>query len=645
MKKSLILMTVLFAGSMIVNDGFCIKINFSEDVDVTTPMDPARDASPNTLNTPMVIQKPASEAQQGVPQSQPTGNTHSADTPLNNVGGVSTFTGGRGLHIPEEYDDVMEGNGDVNSHGDHQGFGGNAEADERQDDGYGNFLNRSSVGRLADGEDEEDIYSLDTSRLTSPKKSRQGNRNMNQSEATFTLNLQEFQAIIANAVKKGVAEAMIPFAGGLRGLADSIRKEAQLLSDNTSASKRLKMLADDASGFAEQAQNPETIKRNKKKATKEHKELENTKSVLKKMFVKISKYQQRKSASCVVSLRALLRKTNGQIDIAGYNDDEVHNILNGFAEELYDINWECEIDDLNSYYDAIYYKNPLINRLVQQVEERRLVAEEQRAKKQTEVKKPQEVQQGSSSTYSGLPIPEEYDDGMDVASSNSESDGNQSLSGSSTEGQIEVRSRSTQDVLNEATDKIQIQEKKKLSVNVKKDDVVTKSVADSALNREKSMDIENAIILDDMLPGSGTEMQIEDGNQNTQGVHSNDVDNVRVQKDGEQAIANEEYEINGNKYTLQDLRESVNEIKRISSELTDTKAAGYKELKNAAARLEKVKCGSVDEAIRLRDILSEELHRLNKIGGRAKSKKSLKTSNSKVLRDYFCNNNKNKSSK
>ena len=347
-------------------------------------------------------------------------------------------------------------------------------------------------------------------------------------------------------------------------------------------------------------------------------------------------------------LRALLRETNKQIEAAGDNDDEVYNILNGFAEKLYDIEWKCDIDDLNNYYDAIYYRNSLINRLVQQVEERRLVAEEQRAKGQTEVKKPQAVQQGPSSavTYSGLPIPEEYDDGMDVVSSNSESGGNQSLSGASTEGQIEVSSQSTQDVLKEATDKIQIQEKKKLSVDAEKDDVVTKSVADSASNREKSMDIENAIILDDMLPGSGTEMQVEDSNQNTQGVHSDDVDNVRVQNDDdEQTIANEEYEINGNKYTLQDLRESVNEIKRISSELTDTKAAGYKKLKNAAARLEKVECGSANEAIRLRDVLSEELYKLNEIGGRAKSKRSLKASDSKVLSDYFCNNNKNKSSK
>ena len=635
MKKNLILISALFAGSMIVNDGFGSTIL-------------RKKSQISDVNPAPMLQQPQTPAQaQNTQQSQPTGNTQSADIPLNNVEGGSTFTGGHGLYIPEEDDnDVMERNGDVNSHGDHKGFGGNAESDEGQDDGYGNFFNRFSVKRLANGEDEEDVHSLDTSRLTSPKKSKQGNRNMNQRKATFTLNLQEFQAIIANAVKEGVAEAMIPFAGGLRGLADNIRKEAQLLSDNP-ASNRLKMLADDAFGFAEQAQNPETVKRNKKKATNEHKELENTKSVLKKMFGKISKYQQRKIASCVVSLRALLRKTNEQIEAAGYNDDEVHNILNGFAEELYDINWECEIDDLNGYYDAIYYKNPLINRLVQQVEERRLVAEEQRAKRQTEVKKPQEVQQGPSSavTYSGLPIPEEYDDGMDVVSSNSESGGNQSLSGSSTEGQVEVSSQNTQDVLNEATDKIQIQEKKKLSIDVKKDDIVTKSVADSASNREKSMDIENAIILDDMLPGSGTEMQVEDGNQNTQGVHSNDVDNVRVQKDDEQAIANEEYEINGNKYTLQDLRESVNEIKRILSKLTDTKAAGYKELKNAVARLEGVERGSVNEAIRLRDILSEELCKLNKVDGRARSKKSLKTSNSKVLRDYFCNNTKNKSSK
>lgn len=110
-------MSVLFAGSMIVNDGVGAwggkargNSQAVSTVSMNSPMmerQPSRDASSNTPNTPMVIQNPASETQQGVPQSQPTGDTQSADTPLNNVEGGSTFTGGHGLHIPEENNDVM----------------------------------------------------------------------------------------------------------------------------------------------------------------------------------------------------------------------------------------------------------------------------------------------------------------------------------------------------------------------------------------------------------------------------------------------------------------------------------------------------------------------------------------------------------
>ena len=141
MKRNLILMSVLFAGSMIVNDGFGAKgskarRNFQAG-SMNSPMmerQPSRDASSNTHNTP-ILQQPQTPAQtQNTPQSQPTGDTQPADTPLNNVADGSTPRVVYGLPDPEEGNDVMRrststspvvGGGDIFQNLDgHQGVSG-----------------------------------------------------------------------------------------------------------------------------------------------------------------------------------------------------------------------------------------------------------------------------------------------------------------------------------------------------------------------------------------------------------------------------------------------------------------------------------------------------------------------------------------
>lgn len=117
MKRNLILMSALFAGSMIVNDGFggfkgsgkargnSQAVSSSSTHSPMEERRPARDASSNTPNTPMLQQTPAQT--QNTQQSQPVGDTQPADIPLNNVGGGSTSASVHGLPIPEEDDDVM----------------------------------------------------------------------------------------------------------------------------------------------------------------------------------------------------------------------------------------------------------------------------------------------------------------------------------------------------------------------------------------------------------------------------------------------------------------------------------------------------------------------------------------------------------
>lgn len=111
MKKNLILMSALFAGLMIVNDGVGAKgskarRNFQAVSNVSTnsvmvERQPSR-ASSNTPNTPMVEQDHAPVQTQNVPQNQPTGNTQPS-----NVGSGSTPRVVHGLPVPEEDNDVM----------------------------------------------------------------------------------------------------------------------------------------------------------------------------------------------------------------------------------------------------------------------------------------------------------------------------------------------------------------------------------------------------------------------------------------------------------------------------------------------------------------------------------------------------------